>query len=71
VHTSQNDDKQRKNTTLKTKNMKNSDTIKKSGVNPSAREGLSVHVSYKTHVMLLIVKSSKRLVGDKGKNKSK
>jgi hypothetical protein len=39
------------------------------GVNEGAREvnqgeGWTVHVSYKTPAVLLIVKSSKRLVGD-------
>jgi len=43
--------------------MSNTDSTTK-GVNQGAREGWAVHVSYKTPAVLLIVKSSKRLVGD-------
>jgi hypothetical protein len=67
-HWTQNKGKQNKNTTQKTKKMNNTDPTKKPGVNPGAREGYAVRVSYKTPAVLLIytVKSGKSIGSDRG-----
>jgi hypothetical protein len=59
-----------KHTTRKIKKMTNTDPTNKQGVNSDDSEGQAVPVSGKTPIVLFIVKTSKSLGGDKGKNKS-
>jgi hypothetical protein len=58
-----------KHTTRKIKKMTNTDPTNKQGVNSDDSEGQAVPVSGKTPTVLFIVKTSKSLGGDKGKNK--
>ena len=50
----QNEDKQNKNTTLKTQTMSNMDPTNKPGLIPGASEVYAFPVSNKTHLVLLI-----------------